>query len=256
MPSETLTHDQASELYARVSRDASTRNSRARRYRVATTVVIVVAGLGAFSAYFGVFPGGSGSSHGARQDAMVVDQGDFGRNHGPWQPRVSGPPASGETAVSLAGAKAQADIPVIAPSEDTVSSAVPDLIAGAPAATPAATGTPPDNAVRVVWLDHQKLIGAPGDVVHIAYNHLEITEVKMDSSWDGPRDYHGMVDQQADPNAYLGAVQGSTAYVAPPNHEQGMVHPGYVMFTKGDVQITVEGYYPAADLLMIANSLE
>jgi hypothetical protein len=34
-----------------------------------------------------------------------------------------------------------------------------------------------------------------------------------------------------------------------------MAHPGYVMFMKGNVQIMVEGYYPAKDLLTIANSL-
>jgi hypothetical protein len=209
-------------------------------------------GLGCLSAYFAVSSGGPGASHGDKQDAR---QGIFGIDRGPWKPRVSGPPADTEKAVSLAEARAQADIPVIAPSEDAVSSAVPDLIAGAPATEPAATGTPPDDAVRVIWLDNQKLIGAPGDVVHIEYNHLEITEAKMDSSWDGPRDYRGMVDQQADPNAYLGTVQGSTAYVAPPNNEQGMLHPGDVTFMKGRVQIIVLGYYPAEDLVAIARSL-
>ncbi|MGC9973869.1 MAG: hypothetical protein ABSC36_00580 [Gaiellaceae bacterium] len=213
-------------------------------------MVILVAGVGCLSAYFAVSSGNLGASHGAKQGAY------FGFISRTWQPRVSGPPASTEKAVSLAEAKAQAGIPVLAPSDDAVSAAVPDLIAGAPATEPASDGsTPPDDAVRVIWLDHQGAIGAPGDVVHIEYNHLEITEAKMDSSWDGPRSYRGMVDQQADPNAYLGTIHGSTAYIAPPNDDQGMVHPGYVMFMKRNVQITVEGYYPATDLVKIADSL-
>ncbi|MGD0167048.1 MAG: hypothetical protein ABSC51_07145 [Gaiellaceae bacterium] len=250
MPDRNLTYEQASELYDRVSLEASTRNSRARRYRVTTAVVILVAGVGCLSAYFAVFSGDFGASHGAKQRAY------FGFISPTWQPRVTGPPASTEKAISLTEAKAQADIPVLAPSKDAVSAAVPDLISGAPATEPASDGsTPPDDAVRVIWLDHQGAIGAPGDLVHIEYNHLEITEVQMDSTYDGPRSYRGMVDQQADPNAYLGIVQSSTAYVAPPNNKEGTVHPGYVMFMKGNVQIIVEGYYPATDLVAIANSL-
>jgi hypothetical protein len=248
--SDELSDEQAAELHNHVSREAAARNSRARRRRIAAAVVILVAGVGCSSAYFAVSYGNLGASHGAKQWAY------FGIISPTWQPRVNGPPASTEKAVSLTEAKAQADIPVLAPSEDAVSAAVPDLISGAPATEPAAGGsTPPDDAVRVIWLDHQGAIGAPGDVVHIEYNHLEITEAQMDSSWDGPRSYRGMVDQQADPNAYLGIVQRSTAYVAPPNDREGIVHPGYVMFMKGNVQITVEGYYPATDLAKIADSL-
>jgi hypothetical protein len=252
MPDDNLTHEQASELYDRISHKAAARNSRARRYRVATAVIVIlIAGFAGFSAYFGTSSGGSRASDSARLDRR------FGVSLGPWKPHITAFGYSDAKAVSLAEAKAQAAFPVLAPSADAVSSAVPDLTAGAPAAEPAATGTPADSAVRIVWLDHRGVFadGSTGDMVAIEYNHLEIREEQMNSDYDGPSHYRGMVDQRADPNAYLGTVQGSTAYIVPPNHEQGMEHPGGVIFMRGNVQIRVEGYYPAADLVAIARSL-
>ena len=52
MPSETLTHDQASELYERLAREATARNSRARRLRLVGKggVVVVLAAVLALGA--------------------------------------------------------------------------------------------------------------------------------------------------------------------------------------------------------------
>jgi len=233
------------EQAARVSSEAAARNSRARRYRIAATVVILIAGLAGFSAYFGTSSGSSRASDSAKQDRR------FGVSLGPWKPHITAFGYGNEKAVSLAEAKAQAAFPVLAPTADAVSSAVPDLEAGAPATEPAAAGTPADSAMRIIWLDHR----GPLDVVAIEYNHLEILEEQMRPNYDGPKSYRNLVDQQADPNAYLGTVQGSTAYVVPPNHAQGMENPGGVTFMRGNVQIRVEGYYPAEDLVSIANSL-
>ncbi len=247
MPNE-LSYKQATEYHDRVSREALARNRRTRRYGIIAAATILAAGVGAFAGYSGIHHGDSGDTN------RNIVYGLGGET--PWKPRLDGPKASTEKALSLAEAKAQADIPVLTPSANALSSAVPDLVSGAPAAETAASGSPPaDNAIRVVWLDHQGDMGAPGDVVHIEYNHLDIAEAKMDSSWDGPRAYRGMIGQNADANAYLATVKGSTAYVAPPNNN-GVAHPGYVMFMNGDVQITLTGYYPASDLVAIANSLE
>jgi hypothetical protein len=79
----------------------------------------------------------------------------------------------------------------------------------------------------------------------------------MSSTWNGPAAYRGMAREQADPGAHVGTVQGETAYVAHPNtDEYGVPHPGYVLLTKGDIQITVLGYYSERELLLIADSLK
>lgn len=221
------------------------RKPRARRYRIAAAVVILIAGLAGFSAYFGTSSGGSRASDSAKQDRR------FGVSLGPWKPHITAFGYSDAKTVSLAEAKAQAAFPVLAPNADAVSSAVPDLTPGAPAAEPAAAGTPADSAMRIIWLNHH----GPLDLVAIEYNHLEIREEQMRPNYDGLKSYRNLVDEQADPNAYLGNVQGSTAYVVPPNHEQGMENPGGVTFMRGDVQIRAEGYYPAEDLVTIARSL-
>ena len=177
---------------------------------------------------------------------------EFGQDRGPWKPRVAALGDSTAEAVSLPIAKAQAAFPVLVPNADAVSSTVPDLTTGAPASEPATdNGTPPDNSARVVWLDHH----GPLDVVAIEYNHLEIREEQMRPNYDGPKSYRDLVDQKADPNAYVGTVQGSAAYIVPPNNDQGTAHPGGVTFMSGNVQIRVEGYYPAEDLISIAKSL-
>jgi hypothetical protein len=177
---------------------------------------------------------------------------EFGQDRGPWKPRVAALGDSTAEAVSLPIAKAQAAFPVLVPNADAVSSTVPDLTTGAPASEPATdNGTPPDNSARVVWLDHH----GPLDVVAIEYNHLEIREEQMRPNYDGPKSYRDLVDQKADPNAYVGTVQGSAAYIVPPNNDQGTAHPGGAVFMKGNVQIRVEGYYPVRRLIAIANSL-
>jgi hypothetical protein len=250
MLEDSLSYERAAELHAHFSSLAETRKSRQRRYRIAITGVILVAVSGGLSAYFGTSSSDSRALRGSTQGSA------FGLPRGPWKPPVAAFGDRNTRAVSLAQAKAQADFRVLAPSAGAVTSAVPDLTGEAPAAEPAATGTPADDAMRVVWLDHGAFTdGSKRDVVAFAYNHLEILEEQMDSSYDGPSNYRASVDQQADPNAQLETVQGTTAYVAPPNDDQGMAHPGYVMFMKGNVQIMVEGYYPAKDLLTIANSL-
>ncbi len=174
---------------------------------------------------------------------------------GPWQPRIDRFGDDSAKAVSLADAKAGTSITIMTPTDAAMASATSDITPGAPAPAKTAEVTPSDTTRRTVWVDHQLFKdGMKRDVVALEYNHLEITEAQMHSTWDAPTVYRGMVSQQADPNAYLATVQGSTAYVAPPNNN-GVAHPGYVMFMNGDVQITVEGYYPATRLIAIANSL-
>jgi hypothetical protein len=220
--------------------------------------VFVVCASGSWGVRAIIHSDGGGGKNGDTAQAAL------GLPDHPWTPRLQGFGNSTAKVVSLANAKDQAAMNVLAPSSNTVSAAVPDLTDGTPADAPATTGDTPaaaapntgDSTVKLTWIDHQTFEdGSKRDVVAIEYNHLEITEAQMDSSWDGPRDYRGMVDQQADPGARVGTVQGSVAYVAPPYNGQGMVHPGYVMFMKGSVQIIVEGYYPADNLVAIADSL-
>lgn len=54
----------------------------------------------------------------------------------------------------------------------------------------------------------------------------------------------------------MGTVHDATAYVAPPHTDNdGIPHPGYISFMEGEIQVTVEGYYPIGELIEIANSL-
>jgi hypothetical protein len=270
MPDDKLSYEQATELHARVSSEAAALNRRARRHRIVATVVILTAGLASFSAYLGISSNGSRDPNGANQHPgfygvirpNVSDSANENRangiSRGPWKPQITAFGDSSAKAISLAEAKAQAAFPVLVPNADAVSSTVPDLTTGAPASEPATdNGTPPDNSARVVWLDHIGTFanGATRDMVAIEYNHLEIREEQMELNYDGPKSYRDLVDQKADPNAYVGTVQGSAAYIVPPNNDQGTAHPGGVTFMSGNVQIRVEGYYPAEDLISIAKSL-
>jgi hypothetical protein len=248
MPDDKLSYEQATELHARVSSEAAALNRRARRHRIVATVVILTAGLASFSAYLGISSNGSRDPNGANQHPgfygvirpNVSDSANENRangiSRGPWKPQITAFGDSSAKAISLAEAKAQAAFPVLVPNADAVSSTVPDLTTGAPASEPAT-----DNG--------------PLDVVAIEYNHLEIREEQMRPNYDGPKSYRDLVDQKADPNAYVGTVQGSAAYIVPPNNDQGTAHPGGVTFMSGNVQIRVEGYYPAEDLISIAKSL-
>jgi len=145
-----------------------------------------------------------------------------------WQPRLDGVDEY-TVSMSLAGARARAKFPVLAPS---------DVL--------------PDTSIKKVWL---RDTGPFPSMVAIEYEHLAIDE--STEPWPGPPAYRRMAQEPLDPGAHLGTVQGETAYVAPPNTDKdGIPHPGYIDFVKGDVRIVVGGYYSEDELLLIANSLE
>ena len=245
MPSETLTHDQASELYARLAREAAGRNSRARRLRLVTQsgAVVALAVVLAVGAGLATDRGHHGSvrrhvSYPRLHPLKSTASPEAIRNASPragfgplvWQPRWEGNGDENTVAMSLAGARARAKYPVLAPSSVL-----------------------PDASIKNVWL---RDTGPFPSMVAIVYEHLEITEA-VGEHWD-PSYYRGMVgDDALDPGAHLGTAQGETAYLAPPHTDMdGIPHPGDVDFVKNGVRIRVIGFYPEKELLMIANSLE
>ena len=245
MPSETLTHDQASELYGRLAREAAGRNSRARRLRLVEKSGAAVALLAVL--VFGAGLATGWSDHGSdRQRAAYprlhplksTASPEAIRNASPragfgplvWQPPLEGNGDEDTVAMSLAGARARAKYPVLAPSSVL-----------------------PDASIKRVWL---RDTGPFPSMVAIVYEHLEVSE--STEPWPGPPAYRRMAQgEPLDPGAHLGTVQGETAYVAPPNTDKdGIPHPGDVDFVKNGVRIRVIGYYSENELLMIANSLE
>jgi hypothetical protein len=95
-----------------------------------------------------------------------------------------------------------------------------------------------------------------GNVVAIEFARLEIVYGPVPASYRAVSTYENMVKQAADPGASIQTVNGIPAYLAAPQTDaQGISHPGYVIYTKNNVQISVEGYYTATRLLAIANSI-
>lgn len=169
-----------------------------------------------------------------------------------WTPAIDKYYNDWAQSLSLADAKAKASIPVLVPSADAMKTAIGTLIPNAPQA--ASNGTP-DDSIRRVWLTRGRDDMAGMDAVSIEYNQLEITEADMGPNYDGPASYRGMV-RNSYSSASLENIDGSVALVSPPHTDNvGVLHPGFVAFMKGTVQIRVEGYYPAAQLVAIANSL-
>jgi hypothetical protein len=245
MPSETLTNDQASELYERLAREAAGRNSRARRLRlvgrsgaVVALAVVLAVGAGLVTGW-----GDHGSDrqraayprlHPLKSTASpeAIRKASGRAMIGPlvWQPPLDGVDVDeNSVSMSLAGARARAKYPVLAPSSVL-----------------------PDASIKRVWL---RDTGPFPSGVAIVYEHLEVSE--STEPWPGPPAYRRMAQEPLDPGAHLGTVQGETAYVAPPNTDKdGIPHPGDVDFVKNGVRIRVIGYYSENELLMIANSLE
>jgi len=248
MPHETLTYDQASELYERLAREAAVRNSRARRVRivgrsslgVALLAVLVlgagfVTGWGRSEQRKASYPTLHPLARSASPEAIQKANAHFFgivppcRDGMIWAPRLKCFGDEYGVAVTLAEAKAQAKFPVRAPSEIL-----------------------PDSSIEKVWL---RTTGPFPDVVAIEYEHLEIIE--STGSWPRPSDYRRWAEEPMDPGAHLGTVQGETAYVVPPQADKdGIPHHGLIDFSKDDARIMVEGYYSERELLLIANSLE
>jgi hypothetical protein len=249
MPDEILTHDQASELYERLAREAAARNSRARRVRVAGMSGLSIALLAALALGAGFVAGWgdrseqrkasyptlhalkSSASPEAIRKANVRIYGIVSPCRGGviWAPRLKCFGDEYAVAVTLNEALERARFHVRAPSKAL-----------------------PDSSIEKVWL---RTTGPFPDVVAIEYGHLEIIE--STGSWPRPSDYRRWAGEPMDPGAHLGSVQGETAYVVPPQTDKdGIPHPGYIDFVKDDVRVMVEGYYSEDELLLIANSLE
>lgn len=184
MANETLRHDQASELYAWLSREAVARNARARRLRLVArsgmAIALLALALGAGLAtnwgrestrYPTLHPTKSTASAEAIRRAGSKMFGDFPSGL-VWEPRLKWFGDDYATSVSLAEARARATFPVEAPSSVL-----------------------PDSSIKRVWL---RETGPFPEVVAIEYEHLEIVETPMDSAYNGPRSYRGMAGEQAD----------------------------------------------------------
>ena len=156
-------------------------------------------------------------------------------NPQPWAPRLKsfggGAGVDAQT-VSLADARARAGYPVGVPSSDLA----------------------PPSAIRRVWFWRRPDDG--GNVVAIEYARLEIVYGPVPASYRAVPTYRNMVKQGADPGARIHAINGIPAYLAPPRTDvHGVSHPGYVVYTKDNVQISVVGDYTATQLLAIADSI-
>jgi len=249
MPIETLTHDQASELYGRLSREAAARNSRARRLRIvgksgAGVALVAVLALGA-----GLTLHWSSSSHGGYSFTPTLHTKEGGRAiqglaYHEWRPRIDdfGAIGNGKTeALSVDEARATAVFAAGIPTSDLV----------------------PESSIRKIWFfrddkddpDHQPNYGA------VEYDHLEVLYYQEESeespTLNGPSVYRAMAAQGADFGAHVVTVQGVPAFMGPARiGADNLKRPGLVMFMKGRVQISVRGYYSEDDLIAIANSIE
>lgn len=253
MPSETLTRDQASELYERLSREAAARNSRARRLRLvaksgAGVALAAVLATGAVMAAH--WPGGKSSPKYEFTPTVRTHQSSkstLGLPYRKWEPQgLSGIAHSEAFSLSLDEARARAAFPVGAPTSDLA----------------------PESSIKAVWFlrlskEDNDPQGTTREAVAIDYEHLEVLEEQMGSAyasaWNGLvlEDCKGASCDLAHPGAYMSVVQGLPAYVAPPNIDaDNLPHPGMVVFMRGTVQIIVIGYYSDSDLLAIANSIE
>lgn len=111
--------------------------------------------------------------------------------------------------------------------------------------------------IKKIWFTRNRDdSGTPRDAISIEYDQLEITQADMGPSYDGPTTYRAMPQEFPVAGDRVGTIDGSVAYISPPTiDEWGILHPGFVAFMKGTVQIRVMGYYPAAQLVAIANTL-
>jgi|GEM_PF-2165392 len=249
MPSETLTHDQASELYERLAREATARNSRARRLRLVGKggVVVVLAAVLALGA--GLTLHWSSSSHGGYSFTPTLhtkedNRATLGLAYHEWKPRIDdfGAIGNGKTeALSLNEARTTA---VFAPGIPTS-----DLV--------------PESSIRKIWFfdDDKNDPDQQLDYGAVEYDHLEVLYQQRQSEdspyLNGPSAFREMAVKDADIGAHMTTVQGVPAFVGPPRiGADNLTRPGLVMFMKGRIQISVTGYYNEDDLIAIANSLE